>query len=120
LPQWQVMPLERPGTWFWASSGWKLRGSQKKDVESKKPLPCIIGFVAAVVVAGMMRHVFAQAGADTAIKGLWAGFGLRVFIAAPWIATNYAFAGRSMHLMFIDGLYATIGCAIMGLILTLF
>lgn len=91
-----------------------------EDIDRKNPMPFIISFVAAVLVAGMMRHAFAQAGIVDANKGLWAGFGLGAFIATPWIATNYAFAGRSMRLTFIDGLYAIIGCTIMGLVLTLF
>jgi len=95
-------------------------GLSEDDVNRKNPLPFIISFVAAILVAGMMRHAFAQAGIEGANKGLWAGFGLGAFIAAPWIVTNYAFAGRPMRLMFIDGGYAIVGCSIMGLILTLF
>ena len=95
-------------------------GVTPEEVERKNPVPFIISFVAAILVAGMMRHAFEQAGISTPNKGLWSGFGLGAFIAAPWIITNYAFAGRPMRLMFIDGLYAIIGCTIMGLILTLF
>ncbi len=95
-------------------------GVSAEDIDRKNPVPFIISFVAAVLVAGMMRHMFAEAGIETANKGLWAGFGLGAFIAAPWIMTNYAFAGRSMRLTFIDGLYAIVGCTIMGLVLTLF
>lgn len=92
----------------------------EEDVDRKNPTPFIISFVAAILVAGMMRHAFEMAGITSSSKGMWAGFGLGAFIAAPWILTNYAFAGRSMRLMFIDGLYAIVGCTIMGLILTLF
>ncbi len=95
-------------------------GVSEADVSRKTPVPFIISLVAAVLVAGMMRHAFAMAGIDTPSKGLWAGFGLGAFIAAPWIITNYAFAGRSMRLMFIDGLYAVVGSTIIGLVLTLF
>jgi uncharacterized protein DUF1761 len=95
-------------------------GLTEDDIKGKNPVPFIISFVAAVLVAGMMRHIFAKAGIDTPNDGLWAGFGLGAFIAMPWIITNYAFAGRSMRLMFIDGLYAVIGCTIIGLVLTLF
>lgn len=95
-------------------------GVSPEDVDRKNPMPFIIAFIAAVLVAGMMRHAFAQAGIEGANKGLWAGFGLGAFIATPWIATNYAFAGRSFRLTFIDGLYAIIGCTLMGLVLTLF
>ncbi len=48
------------------------------------------------------------------------GFGLGLFIVTPWIATNYAFSMRPRTLTLIDGGYATIGCTIMGLVLTLF
>lgn len=94
-------------------------GISAEDVNKKNPTPFIISFVMTLLVAGMMRHAFEQAGITTANKGLWAGFGLGAFIAAPWVITNYAFAGRSMRLMFIDGCYAIIGCTIIGLILTL-
>ncbi len=89
-------------------------------IDARNPVPFIISFVAAILVAGMMRHTFAMGGIETAKNGLWAGFGLGAFIATPWIVTNYAFAGRSMRLMFIDGLYCVVGCTIMGLVLTLF
>jgi len=94
-------------------------GVTEEEVSDKNPAPFIISFVMTLLVAGMMRHAFEFAGITTPNKGLWAGFGLGAFIAAPWIITNYAFAGRSMRLMFIDGLYAIIGCTIIGLILTL-
>ena len=71
-------------------------------------------------MAGMMRHVFALGGVTEISKGLLSGLGIGLFLATPWIATNYAFAGRPMKLTLIDGGYATIGCAIMGLVLTLF
>jgi len=95
-------------------------GLQESDIDRKNPTPFIISFIAVILVAGMMRHTFNMAGIDTANKGLWSGFGLGAFIATPWLVTSYAFAGRSMRLTFIDGLYAIIGCTIMGLILTLF
>jgi uncharacterized protein DUF1761 len=98
----------------------KAAGISGDDINRKNPLPFVISFVAAVLVAGMMRHAFAKAGIDAPSKGIWAGFGLGAFIAAPWIITNYAFAGRSMRLMFIDGLYAVVGCTIIGVVLTLF
>ncbi|SMX47203.1 DUF1761 domain-containing protein [Actibacterium lipolyticum] len=83
-------------------------------------MPYIIAFVSAVIVAGMMRHIFALSGIDTLGAGIISGFGLGLFIATPWIATNYGFAGRPRMLTLIDGGYATIGCTIMGLVLSLF
>lgn len=87
---------------------------------SGDPLPYIAAFVCALLVAGMMRHVFDLSGIGTIGEGLTAGLGVGLFFAAPWIVTNYSFAGRSRALMLIDGGYATFGCGLMGLVLTLF
>jgi hypothetical protein len=51
---------------------------------------------------------------------LVAGAGIGAFLVMPWVAMNYAFAGRPAALTVIDGANAVAGCAIMGLILTLF
>lgn len=95
-------------------------GITEEEINRKDPTPFIISFVATVIVAGMIRHVFALAGIDGAMKGLVSGFGLGLFIVTPWIATNYGFSGRPRALTLIDGGYATIGCAIIGLVLALF
>jgi len=83
-------------------------------------MPYIIALVGSVIVAGMMRHVFSLSGIEGADKGLISGIGIGLFLVTPWIATNYGFAGRSRMLMVIDGGYATVGCGIMGFVLTLF
>ena len=82
--------------------------------------PYIVSAIGAILVAGMMRHIFALAGIDTLPKGALSGFGLGAFIATPWIITNYSYASRPRTLMAIDGGYATVGCTIIGAILTLF
>ncbi|WP_412552841.1 DUF1761 domain-containing protein [Shimia sp. MIT1388] len=91
-----------------------------RPANASDPLPYITAFVCAVVVAGMMRHVFSLSGIDTIGAGLIAGLGVGLFMAAPWIVTNYSFAGRNRALMLIDGGYAALGCATMGVVLTLF
>ncbi len=91
-----------------------------RPTNSSDPLPYITAFICAVVVAGMMRHVFALSAIDSVSKGVVGGLGIGLFLAAPWIVTNYSFAGRSRTLMLIDGGYAALGCAVMGLVLTLF
>ena len=83
-------------------------------------MPFVISFISAVLVAGMMRHIFALAGIDDVAKGVMAGAGLGLFIVTPWIATNYAFSSRPKNLTLIDSGYAAIGCTIMGVVLTLF
>ncbi len=83
-------------------------------------LPYVIAFVCALVVAGMMRHVFALSGIDGIIKGLTSGFGIGMFLASPWLATCYSFGDRPFKLILIDAGYVTFGSAIMGTVLTLF
>ena len=85
----------------------------------RSALPFILSFVLMVVVAGMMRHTFATTGIVTIGGGLVGGLGLGLFIAAPWVAINNLYQGKPAMLTAIDGGYATIGCAIMGGVLTL-
>lgn len=95
-------------------------GVTEEHVQSKDPTPFIVSGLCAIVVAGMMRHVFWMAGISGFDKGIISGLGIGLFLATPWIVTNYAFAGRPRNLALIDGIYATVGCAIMGLVLGLF
>ncbi len=78
----------------------------------------VISLICVILVAGMMRHAFAQAGIANPAKGALSGLGLGLFVASPWIATNNAFEGKPFSLTLINGGYATIGCAIIGAILT--
>ncbi|MBV2359519.1 DUF1761 domain-containing protein [Thalassococcus sp. CAU 1522] len=109
------MALARP----WMAASGVAVGADGKPANSSNPMPFVVSLACAVLVAGMMRHNFALSGVDTVGKGLVSGLGIGLFLATPWIATNYAFAGRPARLTLIDGGYATIGCAIMGLVLTL-
>ena len=83
-------------------------------------MPYILAFVMALLVAGMMRHMFALSGIDSLAKGSVAGFGIGLFLASPWLATCYAFGGRPLRLILIDAGYATFGSGIIGAVLTLF
>lgn len=89
-------------------------GFTQEDVQGGSKMPFVISAVMAILVAGMMRHIFAMAGIDSVGKGLITGLGLGLFVAAPWIVTNYSYSNRGMTLTAIDGGYAAIGCAIMG------
>ena len=106
------MTLAKP--WMEAS------GLSEETINRKDPVPYILAFVMTLLVAGMMRHVFALSGVDTVSKGFVSGLGLGLFIAAPWIITNCGFAQRPKILMLIDGGYAAIGCTIIGVVLALF
>jgi len=78
----------------------------------------VLAFIAAIMVAGMMRHIFALSGITDMSKGVISGLGLGLFIASPWIMINNAFGNRPFKLTIIDGGYATLGCAVIGLVLT--
>ncbi len=56
---------------------------------------------------------------DTAAEGLMGGLGIGALFISPWILLNNAYAMRPFRLTLIDGGYATIGCTIIGVILTL-
>ena len=82
--------------------------------------PFVVAFVVMLVVAGFMRHVLAGAGIDRPGIGALSGAGFGAFLIAPWIAMCNAYAGRPATLSVIDGGYAVLGCAAIGLVLTLF
>ena len=83
-------------------------------------MPFIMAGVAMLLVAGMMRHVFALAGIEAIDKGLISGLGIGLFFISPWIMINNGYGGRPFKLTLIDGGYATFGCALMGAVLTVF
>ncbi|WP_299147495.1 DUF1761 domain-containing protein [uncultured Tateyamaria sp.] len=91
-----------------------------KPTNSANPLPYITSIVGAILVAGMMRHVFSLSGIDSVGEGLVSGFGIGLFLVTPWIATFYGFGARPFRLVLIDGGYATFGCAVIGTALTFF
>lgn len=94
-------------------------GLTEETIDRKNPVPYIASFILAILVAGMMRHVFASSGVATFGGGLLSGLGMGAFIAAPWLITNYLYAQRSKALMVIDGGYAIGGCTVIGAVLTL-
>ena len=111
-----MSPLSKP--WMIAA-GIKV-DANGKPVDRASPVPFIMSGIAMILMAGMMRHVFAMTGIDTGAKGFVAGLGVGAFMIAPWIAMNYGYAGRPRDLTLIDGLYAIAGPAVIGLILGLF
>ena len=81
-------------------------------------LPFLLSAIAMIIVAGMMRHVFAMAGIDTIDKGLISGLGIGAFFIAPWTMINNAYGMRPFSLTMIDSGYAILGCGVIGTILT--
>lgn len=82
-------------------------------------LPYAASAVLLVVVAGMMRHVLFMSGIGTPGGGILSGLGLGLFVVSPWITMNNLYGQRPWHLSLIDGGYATLGCGIIGGVLTL-
>lgn len=101
-----------------AASGVKV--DENGRPEGSSPMPFVISGICMLLVAGMMRHMFAMAGIDGAAKGLVSGLGIGLFFIAPWIAMNVAYAMRPRALAIIDGGYAAVGCGVIGLVLGIF
>lgn len=104
---------------------WMRAAGIPQDADGKpeggmNPLVFAMSFVMQVLVAGMMRHVFSLGEIDTLGAGLVGGAGIGLFFIVPWMAINNGYGGRPATLTLIDGGYAVIGTALMGLVLTLF
>lgn len=104
----------------WMDAAGVAVGEDGQPANKSDPVPYLVAFVMALVVAGMMRHVFALSGIDTVGKGLISGLGIGLFLASPWLATCYAFGGRPFRLTLIDVGYITFGSAIIGAVLSMF
>ena len=107
--------LQKP--WV-AASGIAVDGNGRPVNASATPF--VLSGIAMLLVAGMMRHTFALSGIDTPMKGLVSGLGIGLFFISPWIMINNGYGNRPFRLTLIDGGYATFGCAVIGLVLTLF
>lgn len=96
-------------------------GKTEEDIQSdRNPLPFIVAGLGNILVAGMMRHVFATSEVSGIWAGMLSGLGVGLFLAAPWILTNYAFAGRPKALWWIDPGHAVLACTAIGTVLGLF
>lgn len=84
------------------------------------PVPFILGFVAALSTAGLLRHMLVSGGVTGVFGSAVSGFGLGLFAVAPWIVLNYAFARRPRILALIDGLHVVGACTVIGLVLGFF
>jgi len=84
------------------------------------PMPFVLSAICMLLVAGMMRHIFAMSGIESVAKGAYAGLGIGVFFIAPWTMINNAYGMRPFKLTLIDGGYSAIGCLLIGAVLTLF
>ena len=108
--------------WYIAMSKPWMAASGVTEAEQKAsgPMPFVIGLVAMVLVAGMMRHLLGTSGVTTVGGGAVAGLGIGAFLITPWVAMNYGFALRKPALTVIDGVNSVVGCTIMGAVLNAF
>jgi hypothetical protein len=95
-------------------------GVTEEQQKASGPMPFVVGLLAMVLVAGMMRHLLGSAGVTGVGGGAIAGFGIGAFLITPWVAMNYAFALRKPSLTLIDGVNSVVGCTIMGAVLNTF
>lgn len=110
------MVLSKP----WMEASGVEVGEDGQPVNSSDPKPYIFSFVSALLVAGMMRHVFEMSSIDDVMRGAQSGFGVGAFFISPWIFLNNMFSDRGLKISVIDSGYAILGCTAMGTILTLF
>ncbi len=110
------MTLAKP--WM-AASGVPV-GPDGRPAGGMKPAPVIVSAITSILVAGLMRHIFALSGIDTLGEGLVSGLGVGAFFIVPWMAMNNAYGMRPAMLTVIDGGYAILGCGIIGTVLVLF
>jgi hypothetical protein len=108
--------------WYIAMSKPWMAASGVTEAEQKAsgPMPFVVGLLAMVLVAGMMRHLLGTSGVTSVGSGAIAGFGIGAFLVTPWVAMNYAFSLRKPSLTLIDGVNAVVGCTIMGAVLNAF
>jgi hypothetical protein len=101
----------------WAAAVGRTEDELKAE---RTALPFVMAIAASVLTAGLMRHVFVSAGVGGIGGGLVSGFGVGLFFVAPWILTNYAFAGRPGVLWWIDAGHVVLACSAIGLVLGVF
>ncbi len=104
----------------WMTAAGVPHDESGKPAGGQTPLIFVLAFLCQLLVAGMMRHVFTLSGIDSLGMGLMGGIGIGLFFITPWIALNNLYGMRPRALTVIDGGYATLACAIMGVVLVLF
>lgn len=104
----------------WIATSGVATDADGKPANQKSPLPYVISILSAIIVAATMSYAFNMLDITTVTKGFTSGLGIGACFAAPWLATNYGFAGRPVVLTLIDGGYATFGSAVIGAVVAMF
>ncbi|WP_341212673.1 DUF1761 domain-containing protein [uncultured Limimaricola sp.] len=110
------MTLAKP----WMAASGIAVGADGQPENAGSPLPYLVSFIAMLIIAATMRYGFGLAGIDSAVGGFFGGLTIGGLFIAPWITLNVGYSNRPWSLAVIDGGYAALGCATMGLVLGLF
>lgn len=106
------------GAIWYGVLGRKWQDAVGLSADEVKPANSIGAYVCAlianIVIAGMMRHIFATSGVYGMGLGAISGFGLGLFIAGSYLALNYSFAKRPMSLRVIDIGHAAGSATVIG------
>lgn len=116
---------------FAAASAWYMglsrrwvaavgRGDAELREAGRRNRAFVIAPLGYLLTAGMMRHVLDSGGVAGIGAGLTAGLGLGLFVAAPFVVTNYAFADRPRDLWWIDAGHVVLVSAVIGAVLGAF
>ena len=103
----------------WMEASGVQVGPDGRPANGSSPAPYAVSFLCILIVTGMMRHVFALSGIDTLGEGLISGLGVGAVFISPWLFLNSAYEMRGYRLAAINAGYATLGCAVAGLLLVL-
>lgn len=104
----------------WIAASGVATDAGGKPANWTSPLPYMISILSAMIVAATMYYAFDMLDIVTVSKGFTSGLGIGACFAAPWLATNYGFAGRPFKLTMIDAGYATFGSAVIGAVIPVF
>ena len=106
--------------WYGAlGSRWQAAvGLSAEDVKPANSIGAyLLAVVANILIAGMIRHIFATSGVDGFVNAAVSGLGLGLFIAGSYLALNYAFAKRPLALSFIDIGHAAGSATVIAIVL---
>lgn len=106
------------GAVWYGALGRKWQAAVGLSAEEVKPANSagayVCALIANIIIAGMMRHIFATSGVFGVGLGAISGLGLGLFIAGSYLMLNYTFAKRPMSLRLIDIGHAAGSATVMG------
>ncbi len=108
--------------WYMALAKRWVAATGKAEAELRQAgaaLPLAVAFAGYLLTAVMLRHILAASGVTDFFACLVSGLGVGLFIVAPFILTNYAFARQPRALWWIDAGHAVLACTVIGAVLGL-